>query len=99
MICPPNVRKLVLALIVLLTGILACTTLLAGQTTHDDPPATAATASADPAFAARANDALQRSRKLIDKFFEQMSNVVCNEDVAQSIVGKNGKPMYREESV
>jgi hypothetical protein len=28
-----------------------------------------------------------------------MSNVVCNEDVGQSIVGKNGKPMYREESV
>jgi hypothetical protein len=24
---------------------------------------------------------------------------VCNEDVAQTIVGKNGKPMYREESV
>jgi hypothetical protein len=72
---------------------------LAGQTVHDDPRSTAAVASADPAFTARANDTLQRSRKLIDKFFEQMSNVVCNEDVAQSIVGKNGKPMYREESV
>jgi hypothetical protein len=83
----------------LLAGILACTTLLAGQSVHDDPPSDSAPANADPAFALRANNALQRSRKLIDKFFEQMSNVVCNEDVGQSIVGKNGKPMYREESV
>jgi hypothetical protein len=99
MIGLPNPRKLALPLIVLLAGILACTTLLAGQTTHDYPPSTTASNAADPAFAVRANDTLQRSRKLIDKFFEQMSNVVCNEDVAQSIVGKNGKPMYREESV
>jgi hypothetical protein len=99
MIPRSNLRKLVMALLVLLAGILACTSLLAGQPRPDDPPATAATPNADPAFAARANEALQRSRKLIDKFFEQMSNVVCNEDVAQSIVGKNGKPMYREESV
>jgi hypothetical protein len=99
MIGLPNPRKLALPLIVLLAGIPACTTLLAGQTTHGDPPATTAPKAVDPAFAARANDTLQRSRKLIDKFFEQMSNVVCNEDVAQSIVGKNGKPMYREESV
>ena len=95
----PEPRKLALPLIVLLAGILACTTLLAGQSVHDDPPSVPAPTNADPAFALRANDVLQRSRKLIDKFFEQMSNVVCNEDVAQSIVGKNGKPMYREESV
>jgi hypothetical protein len=94
-----NPRKLTLVLLILLTGILACTTLLAGQTLRDDPPATTAPNAADPAFSARANETLQGSRKLIDKFFEQMSNVVCNEDVAQSIVGKNGKPMYREESV
>jgi hypothetical protein len=95
----PNPRKLALPLLVLLAGILACTTLLAGQSVHDDPPSASAPANADPGFALRANDALQRSRKLTDKFFEQMSNVVCNEDVGQSIVGKNGKPMYREESV
>ena len=95
----PEPRKLALPLIVLLAGILACTTLLAGQSVHDDPPSASAPTNADPGFALRANDALQRSRKLIDKFFEQMSNVVCNEDVAQSIVGKNGKPMYREESI
>ena len=95
----PDPRKLALPLIVLLAGILACTTLLAGQSVHDDSPLASTPANPDPAFALRANDALQRSRKLIDKFFEQMSNVVCNEDVGQSIVGKNGKPMYREESV
>lgn len=63
-----------------------------------DAPAPPA-ASGDPAFIARANDTLLRSRKLIDKFFEQTANVVCNEDVAQTVVGKNGKPAYREESV
>lgn len=54
---------------------------------------------ADPAFIARANESLQHARKLVDKFFEQTANVVCNEDVAQTVVGENGKPMYREESV
>jgi len=95
----PNRRKLVWTQLALLTGILACTTLLAAQTIHDDPPTTPAPGGADPALAARANETLLRSRKLVDRFFEQMSNVVCNENVAQSIVGKNGKPMYREESV
>jgi hypothetical protein len=99
MTCPPNPRKLAIALLALLTAILARTTLLAGQTTDDDPPSTSALSTTDPTFAGRANDTLLRSRKLIDKFFEQTSNVVCNEDVAQTIVGKNGKPMYREESV
>ncbi|HKM65578.1 MAG TPA: hypothetical protein VJX70_00300 [Candidatus Acidoferrum sp.] len=91
--------KLIVALLLMLAGILACTALLRAQSRQDDPPSAAAALSADPAFLARANDTLLRSRKLIDKFFEQTSNVVCNEDVAQSIVGKNGKPMYREESV
>jgi hypothetical protein len=74
---------------------------LHGQTAHNDSPASAPTAatSADPAFIARANETLLHARALIDKFFEQTSNVVCNEDVAQTLVGKNGKPMYREESV
>lgn len=63
----------------------------------DDTAAT--TSSGDPALVARANESLLHARKQIDKFFEQTSNVVCNEDVAQTLVGKNGKPMYREESV
>ena len=53
----------------------------------------------DPAFLARANDTLLHARKLIDTFFEQTSNVVCDEDVSQTIVGNNGKPIYREDSV
>jgi len=98
---PASVRpKILLALFVLIAAIFACTALLRAQTTSALAIDTAAAAaSADPAFLARANDTLLRSRKLIDKFFEQTANVVCNEDVAQTLVGKNGKPMYREESV
>jgi hypothetical protein len=98
MIHPSGRPKLLLALFVLVMAILACTALLSAQT-----PASfgidAAASSADPAFIARANDTLLHSRHLIDKFFEQAANVVCDEDVAQTLVGKNGKPMYREESV
>ncbi len=59
----------------------------------------AANTPADPAFLLRANDSLLLARKQIGNFFERTANVVCNEDVAQTLVGKNGKPMYREESV
>ena len=90
-------RKAVLALLTLLAGILACAALLPAQSVRDEP--SSFSAAADAAFVARANNTLLRSRKLIDRFFEQTSNVVCNEDVAQTIVGKNGKPMYREQSV
>jgi hypothetical protein len=98
---PASARpKILFALFVLIAAIFACTALLRAQTTAALAIDTAAAAaSADPAFLARANDTLLRSRKLIDKFFEQTANVVCNEDVAQTLVGKNGKPMYREESV
>jgi hypothetical protein len=98
---PASARpKILLALFVLIAAIFACTALLRAQTTSALAIDTAAAAaSADPAFLARANGTLLRSRKLIDKFFEQTANVVCNEDVAQTLVGKNGKPMYREESV
>lgn len=93
-------RSLLFALLGLMAAIFACTALLRAQTSPDDPATVPShEASPDPAFLARANDTLLRSRKLIDKFFEQTSNVVCNEDVAQTLVGKNGKPMYREESV
>jgi hypothetical protein len=57
------------------------------------------TSNPDPTFPDRANTILLHSRKLIDSFFEQTSNVVCTENVSQTIVGKNNKPMYREESV
>lgn len=94
----PN-KKIFVALLTLLAAILACTALLRAQSTKvnadDDAPALAA----DPAFVARANDTIVRARKLIDNFFEETSNVVCTEDVAQTMVAKNNKPMYREESV
>ena len=92
--------KALLAVIALLTAILACTALLNAQSTTAALAAAspANAAAADPAFLARANGTLLRARKLIDVFFEQTSNVVCNEDVAQTLVGKNGKAMYREES-
>jgi hypothetical protein len=79
-------------------AILACTALLSAQT-PTSLGIDAAASFADPAFIALANDILLHSRHLIDKFFEQAANVVCDEDVAQTLVGRNGKPMYREESV
>jgi hypothetical protein len=53
----------------------------------------------DPTFAVRADAILAHSRKLIDIFFEQTSNVVCTETVSQTVVGKNNRSLYREESV
>jgi hypothetical protein len=44
-------------------------------------------------------DALVRARKLVEKYFEEASNVVCTENVTQALVGKNGKANYREDSV
>lgn len=41
----------------------------------------------------------QKARSLVDKFFEQSTNVVCTENVSQAVVGKNGKVDYREDSV
>lgn len=45
-----------------------------------------------------AMETLQRARQSVDKFFENSSNVVCAESITQSIVGKQGKAAYREES-
>jgi hypothetical protein len=93
-------RATAISLFALSVCLCGSTKLLRAQTTHDDPPAvTDAASSPDPAFVARANETLLHARALIDKFFEQTSNVVCNENVAQTFVGKNGKPIYREESV
>ena len=118
---PSTLPKRLLALLALLTAILACTMLLeaqspagpagAAQIPHEqttisamraDEASTAAKPSpvpGDPAFLVRANNSLLLARKGIDKFFEQSSNVVCTEDVSQTLVGNNGKPVYREESV
>jgi len=88
-----------LALLTFLAAVLACAALVRAQATpiaKDDPDTP--TSVTDPAFVARANATIIHSRKLIDSFFEQTSNVVCTENVSQTMVGKNNKPMYREES-
>lgn len=43
-------------------------------------------------------EALLRARKSVESFFEQSANVVCAESITQAVIGKNGKPSYREES-
>jgi hypothetical protein len=42
---------------------------------------------------------LLHARAVVEKFFEQSSNVICTESVTQAVVGKNGKANYREDSV
>jgi hypothetical protein len=90
MSCPFRHR----ALLVLSFMVFGCASLLCAQTAAGGPDV-----QPDAAFVARANDAVQRARTLIDSFFEQTNNVVCKEEVSQTIVGKNGKPFYREDSV
>jgi hypothetical protein len=89
-----------LAPLVFFATVLACAVLLHAQVAPPSQTSTDTPASApDPAFVARANATIVHARKLIDNFFEQTSNVVCTENVSQTLVGKNNKPMYREESV
>ena len=54
----------------------------------------------DARLSSRASDMqpLLRARKYVALFFEQSTNVVCAESVLQTVIGKNGKPAYREES-
>lgn len=68
---------------------------LAAQTANPAP----AVAGAPSATVSPAMDALVRARKLVEKYFEEASNVVCTENVTQALVGKNGKAYYREDSV
>jgi hypothetical protein len=42
--------------------------------------------------------ALDRARDRVQTFFDQFSNVACTESVTQIVMGKNGKPAYRENS-
>lgn len=43
-------------------------------------------------------ETLERARQAVTAFFEQSSNIVCAESITQSLVAKNGKSSYREES-
>jgi hypothetical protein len=90
--------KIFLAILAFLVAIFACTALLRAQNLppkeeRDTPPS-----AGDPAMIARVNNTMLQARKLIDNFFQLTSNVVCTENVSQTIIGKNNKPMYREES-
>jgi hypothetical protein len=42
--------------------------------------------------------ALQRARDRVQTFFDQFSNVACTESLTPIVMGKNGKPAYRENS-
>jgi len=95
-----KVRSIVWALLAVAGAILACTALLCAQTPPSSAPSSTSNSpsAVDPGLAARGNAVIVKARKLIDGFFAQTSNVVCTENVSQTIVGKNNKPMYREES-
>jgi hypothetical protein len=65
------------------------------QTPIETPPAAVAPAKpVSPGI-----EPLLRARALVEKFFEQSSNVICTESVTQAVLGKNGKTTYREDSV
>jgi hypothetical protein len=68
---------------------------LSAQSSNPAPTVTEAA----PAPTSPATDALLRARNLVEKYFEQASNVVCTENVTQAVIGKNGKVNYREDSV
>jgi len=42
--------------------------------------------------------ALQHARQNVEHFFQESANVVCAESISQTVLGHNGKPLYREES-
>jgi len=68
---------------------------LRAQTANPAPAVT----ETPPATQSPAMGALVRARKLVEKYFEEASNVVCTENVTQALVGKNSKAYYREDSV
>lgn len=70
-----------------------------GQASVAEPSTTSAPTATNPVPASPEMEAFQKARLLVDKFFEQATNVVCTENVSQGIVGKNAKVDYREDSV
>jgi hypothetical protein len=73
--------------------------LLSGATLHGQiPSADTPTTSPNAAAIVPGMEPLVQARKNVGLFFEQSTNVVCAESVMQTIVGKNGKPAYGEES-
>jgi hypothetical protein len=60
-------------------------------------PAGAQTTAAAPAVVS--GTVLARARGQVQRFFDRFSNVACTESLTQLLLGKNGKPFYRENSV
>jgi hypothetical protein len=81
------------ALFVGLTLFLSDAPLHAQISSPDPPPASPEASAIVPGM-----EPLVQARKSVGLFFQQSTNVVCAESVMQTIVGKNGKPAYREES-
>lgn len=95
-------KRLLLAALALSAAVLACAALLDAQEAHGQTGqavTTVSDGSGNAAVAAWGAEAILHSRTMIDGFFDQFTNVVCNEDVTQYMVGKNGKAFYHEESV
>jgi len=65
------------------------------QTSSDAPSLSEAPARLAPSGL----QSLLRARALVEKSFEESSNVICTENVTQAVVGKNGKANYREDSI
>jgi hypothetical protein len=72
---------------------------LCGTTYAQAPPGAQTATDASLAPVSPEMEAFLRARKSVEKFFEQSSNVVCAENVAQAVIGKNGKANYHEDSV
>lgn len=78
----------------LVFGALSLCCRVAGQASAVEP---SAPVSISPALSEM--EIFQKARSLVDKFFEQSTNVVCTENVSQTVMAKNGKVDYREDSV
>lgn len=80
--------------LLVLGALLFCCHAANGQASAAGPSAPVSIAPVSPE-----TEILQKARSLVDKFFEQSTNVVCTENVSQGVVGKNGKVGYHEDSV
>jgi hypothetical protein len=76
-----------------LASLILCTTLY-GRSSSPEPPGPEADARAS----VSAMDPLVEARKNVELFFDKSANIVCVESITQTIIGKNDKPAYREES-
>jgi hypothetical protein len=44
-------------------------------------------------------EALSRARKSVERLFDRSANMICTESVTQSILDKEGRPFYKEQSL